>query len=95
MNMSYTEPELFPETTDVTVDIKIGCSQEGERLGLWIQIRRKSLRMPVSESVTWHHMSHNGFASALDRIIEMMRETEEYHGLQLDALEVERDPAPF
>lgn len=95
MNMKHIEPQLFPEKANLNVEIKLSISQESEHMGLWIVVRRKALKMPVSESVTWHHCSHNGFASALDRIIEMMRETEEYHGLQLDALEVERDPAPF
>jgi len=92
---NWTEQTLFSESANVGVHIRLGLDQESQNLGMWAQVVRKPSGEALSERVGWYNYTPNGVAQVCDAILEILRETEETHGLPTDNLEVIRVSAPF
>lgn len=95
MNDQWLQSELFPETTSVVLEIRLGISQESSRIGMSTRAVRKPRGNTVSESVTWLNLTENGVLNCVERVYDLIAELEEYHGIELPELVIDRASAPF
>lgn len=95
MKHKWSQSSLFPEEASATVDIRISLNQEASVLGIAAAVTIGKRLSPESEIVAWNNYNANGLALALESVVELIQETEQHHGLEVDALVIERNAAPF
>lgn len=91
----HSESTLFPSTCSCHLELRVGFDQESHTLGVWMRMVRRPSNKPVGEHTEWYHYSQNGVANILTDILDLVRLTEEYHGLETPSLEISRQSAPF
>lgn len=94
-DQGFKQSSLFPEVGTTIVEVQLGLHQESERIGGWVRVYRPPHKSPIYERTCWKNFSHNGFVNIVRELIDAMQETEEYHGLNLDDLEVPTKGVPF
>ena len=94
-NHRWTQDALFPEKASATVRVQLHLNEEAQILGASGTIHVGSRQMSESEFVSWNNYNANGLVQALEHLVDLIRDTEEHHGLDTGDIEFTRDAAPF
>lgn len=91
----WTSQTLFPEEASAQFRITLSLNQESQVIGYHATAYIGRRSMSDSEIVGWSNYTANGMAETLRKLLEIVNETSEHHGLDTEGLEIVGNAAPF